>query len=286
MVPLTVGLGLINFNMVIDSAFASRLIDPELAPTAIDKAFRIYMLPQGVFAVAVVTVLFPSLARLAARRDVDGFRHTVALGLRRITFLLVPATVVLAVLAEPIVRLLYERGRFDAHQTDVVAGALAAFSIGLTFNGTMLMLNRAFFSLQENWVPTSVAFGNLAVNAILDAVFYRFGVWGIPLATSVVNLAGTAVLLTVLRRRLAGMELAETASVASRIVGASVLLAATAYPVWRLLDEALGRTWPAQVATLGAAVLAGGAVYLGACRALGLREVDALLSLRGRLRRA
>jgi peptidoglycan biosynthesis protein MviN/MurJ (putative lipid II flippase) len=124
------------------------------------------------------------------------------------------------------------------------------------------------------------------VNAILDAVFYRFGVWGIPLATSVVNLAGTAVLLTVLRRRLAGMELAETASVASRIVGASVLLAATAYPVWRLLDEALGRTWPAQVATLGAAVLAGGAVYLGACRALGLREVDALLSLRGRLRRA
>src|SRR3989440_319127 len=84
MVPVTLGLGLINFNAVIDSAFASRLIDPRLSPTAIDKAFRLYMLPQGMFSVAIATVLFPSLARLAARGDVPGFRHTVALGLRQI----------------------------------------------------------------------------------------------------------------------------------------------------------------------------------------------------------
>ena len=64
-----------------------------------------------------------------------------------------------------------------------------------TFNGTMLMLNRAFFSLQSNWLPTAVALGNLALNAVLDAAFYRFGIWGIPLATSIVNIAGTAALL-------------------------------------------------------------------------------------------
>jgi putative peptidoglycan lipid II flippase len=67
MLPVMLGLGLINFNVVIDSAFASRLIDPSLAPTAIDKAFRLYMLPQGMFSVAIATVLFPSLARFAAR---------------------------------------------------------------------------------------------------------------------------------------------------------------------------------------------------------------------------
>ena len=74
MVPVTIGLGLINFNLVVDSVFASRLIDPNLAPSAIDKAFRVYMLPQGMFSVAVATVLFPSLSRLAARGDTDGFR--------------------------------------------------------------------------------------------------------------------------------------------------------------------------------------------------------------------
>src|SRR5204862_5874907 len=138
--PVTLGLGLINFNAVIDSVFASRLIDPELAPTAIDKAFRLYMLPQGMFSVAIATVLFPSLARLAARDDIPGFRHPVGIGLRQIAFLLVPASVVSAVLAEPIVRLVYQRGRFEPAQTAVVAAALAAFSLGLTFNGTMLML--------------------------------------------------------------------------------------------------------------------------------------------------
>ena len=73
---MTLGLGLINFNAVVDSIFASRLIDPELAPTAIDKAFRLYMLPQGIFSVAITTVLFPSLSRLAARGDQAGFRNT------------------------------------------------------------------------------------------------------------------------------------------------------------------------------------------------------------------
>src|ERR1043166_356939 len=107
MIPVTLGLGLINVNALIDTFFASRYIDPSLAPTAIDKAFRIYMLPQGVFSVAVATVLFPSLARLASRRDLDGFRRTVSLGLRQIAFLLVPASVATAVLAEPMIRLLY-----------------------------------------------------------------------------------------------------------------------------------------------------------------------------------
>src|SRR5207249_11167958 len=102
LLPVTVGLGLININAVIDTVFASRLIDASLAPTAIDKAFRLYMLPQGMFSVAVATVLFPSLSRLAARGDLDGFRDRVNLGLRQIGFLLIPAGVVTAVLAEPI----------------------------------------------------------------------------------------------------------------------------------------------------------------------------------------
>ena len=84
--------------------------------------------------------------------------------------------------------------------------------VGLTFNGTMLMLNRAFFSLQSPWIPTWIALGNLGVNAALNAAFYRVGIWGIPLATSVVNIVGTAALLVVLRRRLGRLDGREIAS--------------------------------------------------------------------------
>jgi putative peptidoglycan lipid II flippase len=283
MIPVALGLGLINVNAVIDVLFASRFIDPELAPTAIDKAFRIYMLPQGMFSVAVATVLFPLLSRLASRGDVRAFRHTVAMGLRQIAFLLVPASVACAVLAEPMVRLIYQRGEFDAHQTTVVAGALAAFSLGLSFNGAMLLLNRAFFSLQENWIPTTVALGNLVLNIAFDAAFFRLGVWGIPLATSVVNVFGTAALLVMLRMRLGRIELGQTAAATARIVVASAFLAAVSYPLWRLLDDWLGRSWPAQVVSLGVALAAGAGAYLLACRALRVREMDALLSLRARV---
>ena len=172
MIPVTVSLGLINFNAVVDTLFASRLVDPELAPRSIELAFRIYMLPQGIFSVAVATVLFPTLARLAARGDMEGFRTASASGLRLIGFLLIPASAAIATLATPIVRLVYQHGEFTSNQTVVVAQCLAAFSLGLAFNGAQLMLNRSFFSLQSPWVPTSVALGNLGLNAALDALFY------------------------------------------------------------------------------------------------------------------
>jgi putative peptidoglycan lipid II flippase len=285
MVPVTLGLGLINFNAVIDSAFASRLIDPELAPTAIDKAFRLYMLPQGMFSVAIATVLFPSLSRLAVRGDTAAFRRTVALGLRQIAFMLVPASAVSAVLAEPITRLVYQRGHFGPGQTPVVAGALAAFSAGLVFNGAMLMLNRAFFSLQSNWIPTVVALGNLVLNGALDWAFYRLGTWGIPLATAVVNLAGTSVLLVLLRERLGRIDGRETADSVLRVVAASLLLAGVSFGVWDGLDHAAGRSFGGQLLSVATALAAGILTYLVACRALRVREMDALLGLRERFKR-
>jgi putative peptidoglycan lipid II flippase len=285
MFPISLGLGLINLNALIDALFAAKLIDPQIAPSAINAAFRLYMLPQGMFSVAIATVLFPSLARLAARGDLSGFRRTVGLGLRQIAFLLVPASVVSAVLAEPITRLVYQRGEFEPSQTPVVAGALAAFSAGLVFNGAMLMLNRAFFSLQSNWIPTLVALGNLGLNAALDAAFYRFGTWGIPLSTAVVNLAGTVVLLTLLRGRLGHLEGRQTADSFGRISAASLALAGIAFGVWYGLDQAVGRSFGGQLISVGVALVVGTVVYLGACRALRVRELEALLALRARFRR-
>jgi putative peptidoglycan lipid II flippase len=282
MLPVALGIGLINFNLVVNTFFAARFVDPDLAPSAIDAAFRIYMLPQGMFSVAVATVLFPRLSRLAARADMAGFRETVSLGLRQIGFLLLPASAISVVLAEPIVRLLYERGEFTSDQTPVVAGALAAFSLGLTFNGTMLMLNRSFFSLQSAWVPTTVALGNLVLNALLAAILYRVGVWGIPLATSLVNIAGTLALLAVLRRRLGTMDGRAIVSSYARIGLASVAAAAAAFGVWYGLDEAFGRSLGAQIVSVGAGLLSGAAVFLLVAALIRVRELQTLLSLRRR----
>jgi putative peptidoglycan lipid II flippase len=280
MIPVMLGLGLINVNAVIGTVVAATWIDPTIAPNAIDKAFRVYMLPQGMFSVAVATVLYPSLARLATRGDMNGFRDTVTRGLRQINFLLLPAAAASIVLAEPIIRLLYERGAFDPDETTIVAECLAAFSIGLAFNGMMLMLNRAFFSLQQPWVPTAIAVVNLVLNVVLYAAFARLGAWGIPLAISLANIAGVGLLALTLRHRIGSLHLVGTANAFLRSLLASAVLAAVGYGVWRALDGALGRSLAAQLVSVTAALVLGGAACLGAARLLGVRELSALLSLR------
>ena len=280
MLPVTLTLGLINVSTVIGTIFASRLIDPELAPRAIDLAFRLYMLPQGIFSVAVATVLFPTLSRLAARGDRGGFARTLDAGIRQIGFLLIPAGLVAAALAEPITRLVYQRGEFAPDQTPVVAGALAAFAVGLVFNGWMLLLNRAFYGMQSNWIPTYVALGNLALNVALFAAFYPLGVWGLPLATSLSNLAGAVVLFALIQRRGIGVERGPTVTAILRILVAAVVATGVATLLWWGLDEALGRSLLAQIVSLGLGLASGTAAYLGACRVVGVRELGTLFALR------
>jgi putative peptidoglycan lipid II flippase len=282
MLPVTLTIGLVNVNFVVDTVFASRLLDPELAPTAIDKAFRLYMLPQGIFAVAVTTVLFPTLARLAARADEAGLRRSLDNGIRQIAFLLVPAGLVSIVLADPIVRLVYERGEFTPDNTTIVADCLQAFSIGLVFNGWMLILNRSFYAVQTNWIPTAVALGAVGLNAGLDAAFYRLGIWGIPLATASVNIVASVTLLVMMRRQIGLEHVGRTMGVVLRIVVAGVVAAGAGFLAWYGLDSWLERSLGAQLLSLSAGLVVAGLVYAAAARALAVRELETLLLLRAR----
>jgi len=144
----------------------------------------------------------------------------------------------------------------------------------------MLLLSRGFYSLQRNWVPTTVALGTVALNAVLDAILYRVGVWGIPLATSLVNMVGVALLLIAMRRNpgFVGPRLVVVSVV--RILAASAVAAAAAFGVWWLLDDLLGRELWAQILSLGSGLAAAALVYLAAAKLLGVRELEALRALR------
>jgi len=214
----------------------------------------------------------------------DGFRRTVSNGVRQIAFLLIPTAVVSALLAEPIIRLLFQRGAFHPNQTPVVAGALAAFSVGLLFNGEMLMLNRAFFSLQSNWIPTTVALGNLFLNALLDLAFYRVGVWGIPLSTAICNIAGSVALFVLLRRRVGPLSGGAMSSSLVRVLVASAVAGGVALVLYRALDDVFGRSFAGQLGSVLPALVASGGAYLIGCKLLQVDELRFLSALtrRGR----
>jgi putative peptidoglycan lipid II flippase len=147
------------------------------------------------------------------------------------------------------------------------------------------MLNRAFFSLQENWIPTWVALANLFLNAVLDVAFSPFGTWGIPLATAIVNIGGTAALLVLLHRRLGRIGFGAVAASFVRVVAAGLVAGGIAFGVWKLLDGLAGRSLGGQLLSLVPALTAATLVYLLVGKLAGVREMQALLSLRSRPRR-
>jgi putative peptidoglycan lipid II flippase len=272
MLPVTIGLGLINFNLLINTYFGFRI--SEEAPAAIDKAFRIYMLPQGIFSVAVSTVLFPTLSRFAARRELDSLRATMANGMRQIVLLLIPAAAAILVLSEPMVRLIYERGEFGTGATELVSTALFWFAFSLPFNGLFLLLTRTFFSLQRPWIPTAISMVNLLITAIFSLILYGpFGVAGIVSATAIATAVSVLAQAFILRGLLGRLELGRLAWTGVGVLVASALLASTAYGVWYALDELLGRALVAQVISLGLGLAAGGAIYAVAVSFLGYPEV-------------
>ncbi len=282
MLPVSLGLGLINVSLLINSSIGFLVSDE--APAAIDAAFRIYMLPQGMFSVAVATVLFPALSRLAARRDLAGLQALVGTGMRQISLLLIPSAAAFVALATPIVRLVYERGEFDADSTRQASEALFWFAFSLPVSGITLLLTRSFFSLQRPWLPTRFALVSILVNAGASLALYGpMGIGGIVLGTTISNVVLTLLEARRLRAELGGLELTRTLRAMALMLAAAALLGAVAYGAWYGLDSLLGRSLLAQLLSVGIALALGGLAYAAVLLRSGLpeaREIRALFARR------
>jgi putative peptidoglycan lipid II flippase len=283
--PVTMSIGIVNLDIFINAGFGS-LVSIH-APAAINNAFRIYMLPQGIFSVAVATVLFPTLSRLAARRQPAGMRRALGNGMRQINLLLIPSAALLLVLATPITRLVYQHGTFHADSTRLVSTALFWFAFSLPFAGLNLLLSRTFFALQRPWIPTKLAALNMIVDVIVSVALYKpLGIAGLVIGTAAANLVMTALLLHRLRSGFSGrLEGAQTVMITARILVATALMAAVAWAVWTGIDRLVGTSLLGQIVSVGVAVAVACLLYGKAVLTMRVPEARQIQQLvAGRLR--
>jgi putative peptidoglycan lipid II flippase len=277
MAPATVGLAAVQVNIFVSTNFASH--EPG-AVSWLQYAFRILYLPIGVFGVAVGTIATTGLARRAATGDMDGLRDTLFRSVSLVAFLTVPATVGLMVLGQPIVRLLFERGKFHATDTHNTAVALALYSIGLVAYTGVKVLAPAFYALGTPRVPlvasASAVVTNLAVIALLHDVL---GFRAIALGTALGSLFNVLILAGVFQARVGGLM---TARLGGRLLRMAIGAAAMAPALWfaaRLLEARFGTHGiVAQLVTGLGPIAAGVVVYGIASLLLRLPEVEALLA--------
>lgn len=282
MVPVAISLGLINFNAMIDSILAERVT--KAGPRSIEAAFRLYMLPQGIFSVAIVTVLFPVLSRAVSRRDGTELRGLIGDGMGQILVLLVPIGLLFMspVISRDIIEVLFQRGEWTAHNTDLTATALVWFGASLALNGVSLLLSRTFFALQRPWANTGLALGSLVANVVASVALYRpLGIAGIVIGTFIGNVVLVGLQIRLLRRETGGpLGLAPVARSLIQVLVASLVAVAVATGVALIggigADAVAAGTASSAVTLgyLGLAVLAGGIAYVGMARELRLRELE------------
>lgn len=283
MLPVTVGLGIANLDALINSVFGA-LVNAG-GPRAVQNAFLIYMLPQGIFSVAITTVLFPTLSRQAARRDAGAMRHSLASGMRQINLLLIPAAAGILVLAVPIIEVLFQRGRYTHADTLECALALRWFAVSLPFSGTNLLLTRTFFALKRPWIPAKYAAVNMVVDIVLSVALYKpFGVAGLVIGTAAANVVMTYLQLRRLQVGFNGrLELAHTLMIIVRALTAAVICGAVARITWVLIHAGLGASVIAQIVAVGFAVALAGGFYVWAVTKMRIpeaRQIQTLLSRR------
>ncbi len=205
--PATIAASAVQVNVAVNSGFASSLGDGPM--TWLNIAFRLMQLPLGLFGVAIATVTLPLVSRSAALGNSVEFRGALAHSLRLVLLLTIPSAIGLIILAEPIISLIYQHGRFTAEATRQTASALRFYAIGLAGYSGVKVLAPAFYAINKRNLPMLVSLFSIAVNFGLNW-FFRFrlgwGHQGLALSTSAVAITNFLLLYLMMRNHTKHLE--------------------------------------------------------------------------------
>jgi putative peptidoglycan lipid II flippase len=284
MVPAILGNAAVQINVMVNTNFASTISDPVRGldgPVSwLSYAFRFMQLPLGLFGVAMASATLPSIARSVARGQMDEFRRTLSNSLGTVFLLTIPSSVGLIVLGKSIIGAIYQGGRFQLYDTQQTALALSCYAIGLMGYAALKVLSPAFYALNDARTPMLVSLGSILVNYAAASTMIKFaglGHAGLALSTSAVALFGFVVLFALLRKRIGGVHGRDLAMQIGKVALASSIMGAVIFATSRGMATWLGASQIARLADLAVSIPAGLAVYYGACRALGLAEIDGVI---------
>jgi len=272
--PIIVGSLAGQSYIMVDRSLASHLATGSIA--ALTFADKVRQLPLGLFVAAITTVLYPSLADYAAKKDYSGLQAAVGMGLRLVGLITVPAAVGLAVLRIPVIRLLFERGAFGEMATAQTSAALLFYSLSIVALAANSVLTITFYGMQDMITPTLILVGGAVSNIFLDFLLVEpMGHSGLALANSVASFVMTMAFLVALRKKIAGFQLSTVLSSTRKIVISSIAMAVVA--VWagtyfRIFDGGYGMLQ--QVTFVGATIAISGATYGLLALLLGVEEVQ------------
>jgi putative peptidoglycan lipid II flippase len=277
--PGTVGLAATQMNVFVNTVLATG--QGTGAVSWLDYAFRLMYLPIGLFGVSVATASTPAIARLVATQAFGQVRATLAHAISLMMLLNVPATVGLIVLADPIVRVIFEHGSFTAADTAATASALRFYALGLLGYSVVRIVSPVFYALGRSRTPVMISAGSVVANVALNLALVRvMGYRGLALGTSLTALLNAAAQILLIRREIGGIDGRTIAGSFGRVAVASALMGvATAAANWLLPAWLPGDALPLQALRLAWSIGLGLLVLFATAWALRIPELAEVRAL-------
>ncbi len=283
--PILGGLLISQVQVIIDRRLASFTGEQSLA--WMRNATTLFQLPHGLIAVAISLAALPSLAQFYAARDEKSFQHTLGRGLRTVLLLIMPATVGLYVLGEPIVQLLFQRGAFLPADTVAVTRALNLYLLGLIPASLDWLLNYTFYARNDTLTPALVGVISVLIYLAAALLLVRpLGYLGLVLADSLKHTGHFLLMAWLLRRRLGDLGDLRGGVTALRTAAAALGMALLLLLLRLALQAWLLGGFAANLLLVLLAAALGGLSYLLLARRLGVEEAGLVLGrVTRRLRR-
>jgi putative peptidoglycan lipid II flippase len=286
--PVFVGVAINDLNVVVDRTLASTLVTGSIS--ALNYANRLNSLILGVFITAITTVIFPLLAKESSGNNLVGLKKIMGYGVNLILLITIPATVGLAVLADPIVEVAFERGEFDAVATGMTSRALVFYSLGLVGMALRTLLDRVYYSLQDTKTPMINGAISVLLNIIFNLILIRsMAHAGLALATSIAVTIATLLMFYGLKKKIGSLGTMSYIKCGFKAGIAAAVMGVAAYLVYHGLYKALGVSKLYNLVSLLAAVGTGVIVYGFLCYLFAVDEVRLIVRkvkdrIAGRLR--
>jgi putative peptidoglycan lipid II flippase len=275
-IPVAIGLAGTRINVLVNTILVTPLAQGSVS--WLNYAFRIMHLPLGLFGIAVGTVVLPSLSKLVIENDRAAIRGTLSDSLKMVLFLTVPTSALIAGLAVPFTRAIYERGHFTAADTLATSAALLLYVLGIPFMSALRNVAAVFYAYKDAKTPMYASFASIGLNIVLNvSLMGVVGYLAFPLSTSLAAILNVGILYALLPRKVGSMEIGTLAGYALKLAVASAAGGGAAWLGYRLIAAELGMSFLSTVAGLVIAGLIGLAVIFAVSLALGLTEVRAYL---------
>ncbi len=271
LIPIVVALGINKINLVIDKTIASTLATGSISK--LKYANDIIQLIFGLFITAVVTVFFPVMSEEYNKGNTESTKETMIKGINLIIVISVPITVILVTLAEPIVKLLFERGAFDQEATYITYQALIYYALGLGSMALVLILTKIHYAMHDAFTPMKYGFMAVFLNLILDIYLSKhMGAKGLALATSISTTALAFLLIKNLNNKTEAIDKRKSVIGIVKLLLAIVVMAIVTLITFKTLTKLLGNNPRENAIKLLGSIIVGLGFYISLCKKSSLCE--------------